>query len=228
MPMDKNGARMREYLDTPEVKEYFEDFFNEYSERIINYLDGEEKHREKSRILELEKENSEIRKELDDVKNQFEQISEQNDLLQKENSRYDLRYSALDKAYQKYLDLPDEEKERLKGLIPTESLFGFICSGVKWDNVMSIWNFAKRRVIEEQDESLKYAEIFEILFQVYVDQNAERRYELIDSDVGERYDMRYHSIIGTKTDGKVYRVLLNGIIDNNTGQVIEKSIIEIE
>ena len=66
------------------------------------------------------------------------------------------------------------------------------------------------------------------MFEVYYLFDDKKRYQLINPDIGLRFDSDKETIKGTKTDGTVEKVLLKGIEDVINPQILFKAIIEVD
>ena len=168
--------------------------------------------------------NSKILKQQQD----FDEMSQEISSIQIENEKFKGKYFNLEEAYQGFYKLSVETKDRLKNIFQTESIEGFLSAGLQWENIEGIWNFLKRKIIEGDYREVEILrEIFIYLFDTYNQRFSMQLYTLINPNVGDRYDSDQYIILGTKTDGNVIKVLLEGFVNNRTGKIIHKALIEV-
>ena len=172
-----------------------------------------------NRILELENEKIQI------IKNYDEQLSVLSDSLMD----YESKFKDILNAYSLYYELSDEIKMRLKNIFGLNNIRCFIAATTEWNNVEGLWNFAKRRIVENEiDDAKGLVYLFRFLFQQYIQNVNNNGLELITPSIGERYDSDKHTILGVKTDGVVSKVLIDGIYNKSDNKVVFRSLINVQ
>lgn len=122
---------------------------------------------------------------------------------------YEKKYGCINRAFYNYLSLPEGIKQRMGNIFVRENVYSFIVAVSEWDNIEGIWSFTKRRIIEDEGEGLsELIALFVDAFALFNLIKCDGRYELINPEVGERFDFDRHSIKGIKTDGIIEEVLL--------------------
>lgn len=148
--------------------------------------------------------------------------------IETDSNLFKNRYADIDNAFDIYLELSNEMKQRLTNIFKAENIYGFMSAIGDWNNVEGLWGFAKRRIIEEESEVEKLVLLVRFLFAAYKQQALVCNYELITPQIGEAYDSDRHSIKGLQTDGHISKVLLDGIFDVNTKRTVLKAIVEVQ
>ncbi len=129
-------------------------------------------------------------------------------ILEKKVNYYTGKYGCLDTSLMLYNKLSEDTKYRLKNIFENVNIFSFILAASNWDNLDGIWNYSKRRFIEENDDEAKaLADLFREMFDIHVNCNKECQYSLISPKLGDKFDSDIHGILGVKTDGIVCEVL---------------------
>lgn len=173
---------------------------------------------------EKEKCNS-VQKELVNITNEYE--TKLSSICEK-LYRYESRYLKIEEAFLIYLELSYEMRIRLKNIFGMDNIYTFVAAVLEWNNIEGIWNFTKRRLIENEDRDAEcLVNLFDFMFEAYCDCLDMHTFEVISPDVGQKYDSDKHSIIGTKTDGIISEVLLDGVYNVTDKRVIFKSIVKV-
>ena len=257
---EKTKKAIIEVLQSQEMKEYYENFFDHQTEEIRKMLleSGTEEQKQQNleelrdellqkqdtiqglqeKIDKLEKENlnyEEKKKTFDmivqnyeDLKLQLKVSETEKEKIQTRKKEYDDRYKKIDGAYEVYQSLSEDMKQRTSTIFVKGDLYSFIKASTEWHNIEGIWEFSKRMIIEEAKEADRIKTLFELMFEVYYLFDDKKRYQLINPDIGLRFDSDKETIKGTKTDGTVEKVLLKGIEDVINPQILFKAIIEVD
>ena len=69
--------------------------------------------------------------------------------------------------------------------------------------------------------------LFTSAFHIFVLSDSVTRYELITPNYGDDFDSDLHSVKGSKTDGKISKVLLPGVYDVLNDRIVFKTVVEI-
>ena len=142
---------------------------------------------------------------------------------------YESKFKDILNAYSLYYELSDEIKMRLKNIFGLNNIRCFIAATTEWNNVEGLWNFAKRRIVENEiDDAKGLVYLFRFLFQQYIQNVNNNGLELITPSIGERYDSDKHTILGVKTDGVVSKVLIDGIYNKSDNKVVFRSLINVQ
>lgn len=161
---------------------------------------------------------------------QIQKVEEEKLVLEEKNRIYVDKYSAIESASLAYQNLSENMKSRISNVFKDGNMYAMIVAAGDWGNITGIWNYVKRRIIEEEGKmdvnNLK--KIFRFVFEAYSEINPNCEYKLISPEVGEKFDSDLQSIKGTKTDGRIEEVLLEGIFAENSRKVIEKALVKVQ
>ena len=210
------------YIQLFEEKKKENDIEREKVKRFESQLNSIEREKETKEIEY--RENERIYKE------QIQKVEEEKLVLEEKNRAYENKYSAIESASLAYQNLSENMKSRISNVFKDGNMYAMIVAAGDWGNITGIWNYVKRRIIEEEEkidvDNLK--KIFRFVFDAYSAINPNCKYKLISPEVGEKFDSDLQSIKGTKTDGRIEEVLLEGIFDENSRKVIEKALVKVQ
>lgn len=185
----------------------------------------------KEQINELNKKIISLQAEKDIIENNMKEISGKLEYTQhilSETKKMHEPYKSFDDAYDMFQKLSSETKQRLSNIFENHEIGGFIAAGMQWENIEGIWNFIRRKVIENENYDLiELHNIFLFFFEKYNQQKDVATYRLINPNRGMQYDSDKHVIIGTKTDGIIKEVALEGIENVKTKRIINKALIKV-
>lgn len=245
------SREMKKYFDdffehqTEEIKKMLLDTrTEEQNQQNLEELRDELLHKQdtiqilQEKIDKLEKENLNYEEKMknhdmvvqncEDFKLQLEASESEKEKILMRKKEYDDRYQKIEAAYEAYQSLPEDMKQRTCAIFGKGDLYSFIKASVEWHNIEGIWEFTKRRIIEEAEEADRIKTLFELMFEVYYLFDDKKRYQLINPDIRLRFDSDKETIKGTKTDGIVEKVLLKGIEDVINQKILFKAIIEVD
>lgn len=199
-------------------------------DKYNNLVQQNEKTYEKKLIEKNIAENKikELNNQIIKFANNQNKIEIEKEKLQDELKYYRKQYFQIDEVLCLYNKLSDESKQRLKNIFGIENTILFICALQKWNTIEGIWGFTKRRIIEDDNEDCSIlSNLFRKIFLIY-NENFNDNYRLIEPHLEEKFDSDKHSIKGTRTDGNISEVLLDGIYDRISNRVIFKAIVKVK
>lgn len=203
-------------------------------DRIKEQEEVSEKCREfEKEISVLQTTNQQLSVTLEEEKNELEKNrnlweTEKSQMLV-ELDEYKKRFLRVNSFYNHYLALPENIKQRLGNIFPNENIYSMIVAICNWNCIEGLWEFTKRRIIEEEYEGLiDLVGLFMESFNLFAQIEGNKRYELITPSIGEQFDSDRHSIKGTKTDGIIEKVLLSGIQDSLRKKIIFKAFVQLK
>lgn len=187
------------------------------------YEDAHKTNLAATRIIEK------LEKQIEDIISNEEKIKLENDDLQRKIQVYENRYLDINNMFNLYMELENDNKQRLKNIFGLDNLILFVSALHDWNTVDGLWNYAKRRIIEKDNKNIiQLSILFKQIFNVYNINFNNENYSLISPEIGTRYDSDKHSILGIKTDGIVSEVLLEGVQDKTTGKIIFKAMVNVQ
>ncbi len=216
-------------------------------EQKISYLNSENESLRKSnndlnkKINELQQMNSVVQQKAGEEIQTFKvQIDKMNQELNDKNNKIQEKTADFEKLknentifinareiFKIYENLSDGTKDQLKSVFSQKTFEGFVSNGLQWENLTALWNFIKQKVIEKKDiDSDNLLTIFRFFFKFYNYGFEIPRYELIEPQLGTKFDRNICFILGTSTDGIISKVNLPGYKDTVTDQ-INKAIVTV-
>lgn len=157
---------------------------------------------------------------LQEEKNQL-----QNDMASRvvELNEYKKRFELFVRAesiFADYKSMSEDTKNRLESIFEADSYTGFLSNGLQWDNISILWNFMKKKIIENDLSDIQVLiQIFRYFFDFYNSGLKEARYILIEPVAGNAFDKNTCTVVGAGMDGKIVEVLLPGYKDIKTEEV---------
>lgn len=126
------------------------------------------------------------------------------------------------KLFSDYQLVSTETKKRLESLFEGQTYEGFVSNGLQWENISILWNFMKKKVIENDMVDLEtLIRVFKFFFNFYNSSLRECRYVLLEPKEDTPFDKNICSVVGTGMDGNITKVLLFGYQDIKTGEVFK-------
>lgn len=217
---EQNKKLKAEVLLNKESLFGIESQFSVLSGKLEDVSQENKKLEKMSEDLKISK--SEAEKKLEEKEVQFNVLKNDLDVVQEKLKSFEL----ITQAYKAFMKLSSETKNRLGNIFENRDIYGFISAGMQWDNLEGLWDFIRRKVVEEETQEIAELNyIFNNLFEIYNKQTNDLSYKAINPRIGEIFDSDKHIIIGTKTDGTVQKVALIGIENLRTKKVIKKALI---
>lgn len=128
-----------------------------------------------------------------------------------------------------YQGLSAQSKEALSGIFKGSSFEEFLACGVQPGNIDALWEFARNEALNGNREDVAVLESI-IAYFVRLYNGTNDSAILISQDVkaGDLFDVDYHiRTKDSKAAGSITNVLLSGLTNAFTGEVIKKAIVEI-
>ena len=201
-------------------------------------LDDNRELKEEIRTLKEEKEALEtsLKEEIRTLKEEKEALETnlEKEISSKENEIGKLKMEIADykqtyclfmeanKLFSDYQLVSTETKKRLESLFEGQTYEGFVSNGLQWENISILWNFMKKKVIENDMVDLEtLIRVFKFFFNFYNSSLRECRYVLLEPKEDTPFDKNICSVVGTGMDGNITKVLLFGYQDIKTGEVFK-------
>lgn len=209
-------------------------------QNLINEMD-----KLKHELLSIKTMYSDITKERDFLKNKTDKSDSIIESLQIEKSKLEEEKSTkvaelntyknkfelfvrAENVFVEYMAMSDDTKNRLESIFEANTYTGFISNGLQWENISILWNFIKKKIIENDKSDIQVLiRIFKFFFDFYNSGLKLARYVLIEPVAGIAFDKNTCTIVGTGMDGKISEVLLPGYKDIKTEEVY-KALVSIK
>lgn len=243
---EKYKEAIEEVLASEEVNNYLGALLKAQTNDIaalIDKLAGKQQNVELEQIRNslLEKENQirELRQKIAELEAYSKNDSAKKDNLLAESeaekqsvsaqlTEYQEIYGDVQQASLEYQELPNAIRQRLGNMFGDGQVCRFAGAFCNWNTIEQLWEFVRRRIIEEDTDSIAELEKFSLTsFKLYCQNGEYTNYELIEPQLGERFDSDRHIIKGNKTDGIVHELLLPGIYDTGQQKVKYKALVAV-
>lgn len=223
------------------LHEQTQDIVSQISENIEKKQGAVETNRfkllleqEKNRGEKLERQIKEFESQIDTMREENRNYVEQMDRLHEELRALQENYDKLQRicqpavyAYDVFGSLSDETRKNLSNIFVSDSFEGFMAACFDWNKVEGIRNYIRNQVIEHQELDVeKLQKIFRFMFAEYNAKYREPQYSLICPEAGTKFISEEQVILGTRTDGILKNVCLEGYKDSR-GTVLKKALVEV-
>lgn len=159
-------------------------------------------------------------------------------LIQTEKSRdeYKNKYFQFKGIFQRqthtfylYQSLSEPSKEALKGIFKGTSFEEFLACGVQPGNIDALWEFSRNEALNGNTSDLPVLEQMIAYFvHLYNCTNDSVVIDFLKVNPGDAFDFDLHiRTQNSKPAGPISRIVLSGLINAFTGEVIKKAVVEI-
>lgn len=229
----------KEQLDKNQIQ--LESIKNQYSQEQAKYISLQQKAADYERKLsEKEIEINNLNATIKEKGNSIEEIKKEIGNLDANNADLKQKYDDLSgkyqnlnidenlvAAYQNFDSLSEKTKNSLVSIFPHGTFLGFVSSGLRLNNIASLWETARRNIFNDNLEDIeKLNEIFTILLNVYNEGSLNKQFELVIPEIGSKYDSYSCSIKELKSSGTVSKIYLAGYKNIKDGD-IHKAVISV-
>lgn len=125
-----------------------------------------------------------------------------------------------------YSSFTQQTKNSLSGIFKSQSIQGLIVCGCQEKSILNLWDFIKNKIVEESDvDSKRLIELYHLLFARF--KIAHPFYVLQEVTLEHDFDNQKHIMHNksSNSSGKVKEVLLNGVVNSNTGKLLRPSVV---
>ena len=224
----------------------FKEKNNELTDKVINLSaelqDSEKQYQnEHSRTVELEAEVERLGMQLKQECKKKEEAEKKNVKQEETLAQQEIEITSLKASVHKWdntlgkatealnalLSLSDEDRDSLENTFRTDELTAFIASCAKWENIESIWDYARYEFNQGRQTSReKLLCILEFCLEVHNRAfYSEPKFKWQEIGYDEDYDSDfYDKTPDSRTSGTIQKVLLPGIILVDNGEIVRKSL----
>jgi len=171
-----------------------------------------------------------------DLQTQIHDLTDR--LLQTEKNRdeYKTKYFQFKGIFQRqthtfylYQSLSESSKETLKGIFKGMSFEEFLACGVQPGNIDALWEFSRNEALKGNRNDLPILEqIISYFIRLYNGTNDSPVIDFLTVSEGDSFDFDLHiRTQNSKPAGKISKILLPGLVNAFTGEVIKKAVVEI-
>ena len=139
------------------------------------------------------------------------------------------KYNKFEEIYGVYNLLVEKTREELKGIYGDDGVENFLFRGIQYQNIEMLWEYMRNKIIENDIEDInKVNNIFTYFFDRYNELYNEKIYSRMETSIGDEFDNDLHvRLWDSSVSGKISNVILEGYINNNTGRIEKKSLVEV-
>ena len=176
-------------------------------------------------------------KEIELLQEELENTKALLQTAEKNRDEYKSKYFQFKGIFQKqthtfyqYQNLTESSKESLHGIFKGESFEEFLACGVQPGNIDALWEFARNEALSgNQADMTILGELILYFVHLYNGTNDSPVLSFLSPKVGEAFDTDQHiRTRDSKPAGVISEILLNGLTNAYTGEVIKKAVVKIE
>ena len=176
-------------------------------------------------------------KEMEYLQGELDNANKLLELAEKNRDEYKNRYFQFKSIFQKqthtfyqYQKLTDSSKEALQGIFKGESFEEFLACGVQPANIDALWEFSRNEALNENETDLEIlGELIVYFVHLYNGTNDSPVLNFLSPNVGEAFDIDQHiRTRDSKPAGVISEILLTGLTNAYTGDVIKKAVVKID
>ena len=167
---------------------------------------------------------------------QLSQAHAQIKKLEKSRDEYRSKYFQFKAVFQKqthafylYQSLSEQSREELTGIFKGTNFENFLACGVQPGNIDALWEYARSAALAGNLEDVSLLnQIITYFVNLYNDTNEAPILGFQNVSVGDAFDVDLHIRTQcSKPAGSITTILLTGLTNAFTGEVIKKAVIEI-
>lgn len=228
-------------MSDKDFKEKLVKILEEEDEMVLKYLkkiftnlldDKNQKDVNNSMIEKLQSENKDLQSELLQMKTQADEknieIEKLNLNLKERDSEINLlknRFKIEEELFREYNSITGSLKEELEGVFKGDTIEEFICCGVQPKNIDSLWEIAKKSILEDEKDWEKTVQIFKYFFDSFNKTYSLPLYVSLNTRLDNKFEEDFH-LSKNIASGYIERVYLDGYSDRNE-KIIKKAIVSL-
>ena len=170
-----------------------------------------------------------LQQELLTVKEALQKAEKSRDEYRSKYLQFKAIFQKQTHAFYLYQHLTDQSKEELSGIFKGKNFEAFLACGVQPANIDALWEYARQAALAgslEDDELLN--QIIAYFVNLYNITNDAPILGFQNVSVGDAFDVDWHiRTQNSKPAGTISKILLTGLTNAFTGEVIKKAVIEI-
>ncbi len=133
-------------------------------------------------------------------------------------------------TFYRYQSLSEPSKDALSGIFKGVSFEEFLACGVQPGNIDALWEFARTEALKDNMADVAIlSEIISYFVHLYNGTNDSPVLGIQQVAIGDTFDMDMHiRTQKSKPAGTVSNILLTGLTNAFTGEIIKKAVVEID
>lgn len=184
----------------------------------------------RKRITQMEKQISELNIEAEAAAERLKKTESNRDEYKSKYLQFKGIFQRQTHTFYQYQHLSAQSKEALSGVFRGDSFEEFLACGVQPGNIDTLWEFSRNQALEE---NLKDVEILEQIIayfvRLYNGTNESPILAFQKVNVGDSFDADLHiRTQKSKAAGTITKILITGLTNAYTGEVIKKTVVEVK
>lgn len=185
----------------------------------------------------LQKETIQMEQQIQDLQAQLQSAKEQLAKTESNRDEYKSKYFQFKGIFQRqthtfyqYQGLSEQAQDALSGIFKGTSFEEFLACGVQPGNIDTLWEFSRGQALEGNFEDVVILEqIIAYFVHLYNGTNESPILAFQKTSPGDTFDVDLHiRTKDSKASGTISRVLLTGLTNAFTGEVIKKAVVEVQ
>lgn len=180
-------------------------------------------------LTDMEIQMQNLQQDLHAVKEQLTQTEKLRDEYKGKYFQFKGIFQRQTHTFYKYQSLSDSCREALSGIFKGTSFEEFLACGVQPGNIDALWEFSRIEALKGNLTDVAILEdIIAYFVHLYNGTNDSPILGIQEVDVGDTFDVDLHiRTQKSKPAGVITNIILTGLTNAFTGEVIKKSVVEI-
>lgn len=217
-----------------------------FKKMILNILPTKDSEQDNSIIKKLEIENKNLQSEVDSLQKKYLKNEEKLLLLLKEISEKNIqiekmelnlkekdseikfrenRFKIEEELFKEYNSIIGSLKDELKGVFKGNTIEEFIYCGVQPKNIDSLWEIAKKSILEDEKDWDKVVKLFKYFFDSFNKTYNSPIYISLNTRIDDKFEPDLH-LSKNIASGYIEKIYLEGYADRNE-KIIKKAIVSL-
>lgn len=184
----------------------------------------------RKKIADLEQQLNELQKETATVKDRLEKTEKNRDEYKSKYFQFKGIFQRQTHTFYQYQSLSEQSREALGGIFKGTSFEEFLACGVQPGNIDTLWEFSRNQALEGNLEDVLILEqIIAYFVHLYNKTNESPILAFQKVTEGDSFDVDLHiRTQKSKAAGTVSKIILTGLTNAFTGEVIKKTVVEVK
>lgn len=180
-------------------------------------------------IMQMEQQIQTLQTELSSVKERLTKTESNRDEYKSKYFQFKSIFQRQTHTFYQYQSLSEQSREALSGIFKGTSFEEFLACGVQPGNIDALWEFSRGQALAGNTADVVILEtIIAYFVQLYNGTNESPILAFQKTSPGDAFDVDFHiRTQESKASGKITQVLLTGLTNAFTGEVIKKAVVEI-
>lgn len=195
-----------------------------------DFLSSDTKPEEEPSVTLLTLQNQELLEELNVTKKRLARMEENRNEYKAKYFQFKGIFQRQTQTFYEYQGLSAQSLEALSGIFKGSSFEEFLACGVQPANIDALWEFARNEALHGNRKDIPILEkIITYFVNLYNGTNDSDILGFEEVHTGDLFDVDFHiRTKESKAAGNITNVLLGGLINAFTGEVIKKAVVEID